>query len=196
MRDSDIRSVLWLRLEREHQGDADTLMLDELSLWHGSTRIDVAVINGEMQGYELKSEQDTLERLKAQAEIYSATLDRVTLVVAEKHANKAIAAVPDWWGVMLACKNFEGVGLSIEREAKKNPAIDPFSVATLLWRQEAMDELVRLSADKGVRGKSRDHVYLRLTEVLSQDQLCTFVRRTLKDRCSWRADRRQTLCGG
>src|SRR5687768_7337045 len=53
MRDRDIRVALWCRLEAEHSDDPDTLMLDELSLWHGSTRIDLAVINGEIQGYEV-----------------------------------------------------------------------------------------------------------------------------------------------
>jgi hypothetical protein len=49
-------------------------MLDEFGLEHGEVRVDVAVINGELHGYEIKSERDTLERLPRQVKAYSAVL--------------------------------------------------------------------------------------------------------------------------
>lgn len=196
MRDRDIREVLWRKLEEEHAGDNDTLMLDELSLCHGSTRIDLAVINGELQGYELKSERDTLERLRAQEAIYSATLDRVTLVTAEKHLPKTLDTVPAWWGLCVVRGKPGAVELEDNRPARINPNIDPLSLATLLWRDEALAELERLGEARGVRGKSRDVVYERLAATLTLDNLRSLVRRTLKDRSSWRDDRRRTQCDG
>src|SRR5262249_9341390 len=64
MRDGEIRAALHARLIVEHQGEPDTRFLDELSLC-GLVRVDVAVINGTLAGYELKSDLDTLRRLPA-----------------------------------------------------------------------------------------------------------------------------------
>jgi hypothetical protein len=68
-----------------------------MGIWSGSVRIDVAVINGELTGYELKSDRDTLERLPLQAELYSRVFDRLILVVGKRHAKKAIEHIPEWW---------------------------------------------------------------------------------------------------
>jgi len=40
-------------------------MLHELGILNGATRIDIAVITGQIEGYELKSERDTIQRLPA-----------------------------------------------------------------------------------------------------------------------------------
>ena len=195
MRDRDIRDALWLRLEAAHSDDPDTLMLDELSLCHGATRIDLAVINGEIEGYEVKSERDTLERLPAQEPIYSATLDRVTLVVAEKHLPHTVDRVPDWWGLAVATARQNTVEIEDVRMPELNPNIDALSLATLMWRDEALAALEFSGSARGVRGKARDAVYQRLCETMSLDDLRGLVRHTLKGRSSWRADRRQTQCG-
>jgi hypothetical protein len=64
------------KLRESHEIGAGSFGLD-----HGQVFVDVAVINGEIHGYELKSERDTLERLPRQVEVYSAVLGRATLVV-------------------------------------------------------------------------------------------------------------------
>ena len=56
-----------------------------MGVWSGTVRIDVAVLNGEMCGYEIKSDRDTLERLPFQIEIYSKEFDKLTLVVGRRH---------------------------------------------------------------------------------------------------------------
>src|SRR4051812_15627734 len=89
MRDSDVRKALKERLHTQHVDDPHTVILEEMGVWSGSVRIDVAVINGELNGYELKSDRDTLERLPLQADIYSRVFDRLELVVGQRHATKA-----------------------------------------------------------------------------------------------------------
>src|SRR4051812_45593489 len=80
MRDYDIRQELRQRLRKEHEGDPETLVIEELGLCQGQVRADIAVINGFMHGYEIKSERDTLERLPRQREVYEQCFDAVTLV--------------------------------------------------------------------------------------------------------------------
>jgi hypothetical protein len=43
------------------------LVLDELGIDHGRQRADIAVINGRMTGYEIKSDRDTLAPLSNRA---------------------------------------------------------------------------------------------------------------------------------
>jgi len=51
MRDADVRRVLLD--EFASQASPDTLVIDELDLC-GLTRVDVAVLNGHLMGYEIK----------------------------------------------------------------------------------------------------------------------------------------------
>ncbi len=88
MRDPDIRQKLRADIERQHRADPDTLIVDELGLCQGAVRVDLAVVNAALHGYEIKSERDTLVRLPGQQEGYSRALDFVTVVTAEGHASR------------------------------------------------------------------------------------------------------------
>ena len=197
MRDRDVREGVWHWLEQEHAGDDDTLMLDELGILNGSTRIDIAVVNGEIAGFELKSERDTLDRLPMQRDLYNLVLDRVSLVVAENHRDKALALIPDWWGVWIAHPiTGARVEVSQEREALPNPGLDAETICSFLWRDEALAILERNEAARGVKSKPREVLYHRLAEVLSLDAIRHEVRNALKVREGWRADRRSLPNGG
>ena len=67
------------------QNDPQTLIVEELGIRQGAARVDVAVVNGSLHGYEIKSARDTLERLPKQSELYSSVFDTITLVTAENH---------------------------------------------------------------------------------------------------------------
>lgn len=190
MRDRDVRESVWRWLEDAHAGDPDTLMLDELGILNGATRIDIAVINSEIEGYELKSERDTLERLPQQRDLYNKALDRVSLVVAENHCAAAIDLVPDWWGLAIARKSKDRVVVTRERLPKLNPALDATTLASFLWRDEALAILERHEVAQGVRSKPREALYQRLAEALDLDTVRFEIRTALKARSSWRVDRR------
>ena len=76
MRDLDARTAIRRQLHAAHSADPDTRIVEEMGIWSGSVRIDIAVINGELSGFELKSDRDTLERLPNQADLYSRVFDR------------------------------------------------------------------------------------------------------------------------
>jgi hypothetical protein len=196
MRDRDVRDSVWRWLEVAHAGDKETLMLDELGLLNGATRIDIAVINGQIEGYELKSERDTLERLPAQRDIYNKVLDRISLVVAENHHDAAEEIIPEWWGLAVASNSRGGVLVTQERPPQMNPGLDAATLASLLWRDEALAVLERYGAARGVRSKPRETLYERLAVALDLDLVRAEVRATLKVRAGWRVDRRSQQCGG
>ena len=195
MRDKDVRESVWRWLENAHAGDADTLMLDELGILNGATRIDIAVINGQIEGYELKSERDTLHRLPIQRDLYNLVLDRISLVVAENHRDAAEAIIPEWWGLAVASNHQGGVQVTRERLPGVNPGLNAATLATLLWRDEALAVLERFGAARGVRSKPREALYERLAVALDLDMIRAEVRAALKARAGWRVDRRSRQCG-
>jgi hypothetical protein len=186
MRDLDVRRALHETVLAAHRGEPDTLVVDELGLECGDVRVDVAVVNGSIHGYEIKSDADTLERLPAQAEVYSRVLDRVTLV-AGKHLDEAAALVPSWWGLARATERpGGGVRVVPRRAAKRNPNVVVGSVVMLLWRDEALAILEAHGRARGLRSKPRRAVYAALAKLLPHDDLCRVVREALRARKGWR----------
>jgi hypothetical protein len=80
MRDSDVRRAVKSWLAAEYAFDDDTRIVEEMGVWSGSVRIDIAIINGSLSGYELKSDRDTLDRLPHQLALRagSACLNRIS----------------------------------------------------------------------------------------------------------------------
>src|SRR6266511_802692 len=69
--DAAIRPALRERLLRRHATDADTVLIEELGLCRGKVRVDLALVNGSLHGFEIKSDRDSLRRLSAQVGLYS-----------------------------------------------------------------------------------------------------------------------------
>jgi hypothetical protein len=199
MRDRDVRESVWRWLEVTHHGDPNALMLDELGILNGATRVDIAVINGQIEGYELKSERDTLERLPAQRELYNKVIDRISLVVAENHRKAADEIIPEWWGLAVASSRGGVVEVTWERPPEMNPELNAAMLASLLWRDEALAVLERYGVTRGVRSKPREVLYERIAVALDLDMVRAEVRTALKVRAvreGWRADRRSQQRGG
>jgi hypothetical protein len=187
MKDCDLRVAVKRKLlakyAKEYPG---TLVFEELGLRHGSGRIDLAVVNGTIHGFELKSDLDNLTRLPRQIQIYNSVLDKVTLIVGCRHVDVASELVPYWWGIKLATVGKRG-GISFLdlRRARANPLVDPLAVAKLLWRDEALLFLVELGKDAGVRSKPRAIVYERLTQVVELEAIRQRVCLQMRHRSKW-----------
>lgn len=186
MRDSHVRAALHMSLRRLHSDNPNqTLFVDELGLC-GEVRVDVAVVNGALTGYELKSSADTLRRLPTQVAVYSRVLDFATLVVAENHIEQARDLLPEWWGLVEARQEADSVSLAQLSPAAINPSIDPLALAQLLWRDEVLVELVNRGLDHGIRSKPRPVLWSRLAQNLPLMELRELVRTRLKSRQGWR----------
>lgn len=188
--DNNIRQALRVELDKECANNPKEKIIEELGLQHGSIRIDIAVVNGIMHGYEIKSDRDTLARLPEQIQTYNAIFDRVTLVVGSKHFISAFKMVPDWWGIKTARISDEGVvSFNSIRRPKNNPTQHAVSIARLLWKQEALSKLENLGKADGIRSKPREVVYQRLAESIELKILKKHVRSVLlSPRQNWRSD--------
>jgi hypothetical protein len=186
MRDRDVRDSLLRHLHERHP-KPDTLFVDELDL-SGLVRVDVAAVNGSLWGYEIKSAKDTLRRLALQVEVYSRLLDHAALVVADRHHDHAFNLLRAWWQVYVATAAYDGQ-VELERHGGRNPDVDPFQLAQLLWREAALAELAERGLDRGVRSKPRRIIWQRLAENVELDELQRTVRTRLKLRTGWRGGR-------
>jgi hypothetical protein len=117
--------------------------------------------------------------------------DRLYLVAADKHLDKASAAIPRWWGMISARTNGNAVELRTVRSSERNPSRDSLQLARLLWREETTSLLESRCALKGFRSASRERLAARLAEVFEPDNLADEVRRCLKNRETWL---RQSIC--
>jgi hypothetical protein len=187
-KDIDIRNILNKRIIDLHRDDPDTVIINELGLCQGMSRIDIAVINGFIHGYEIKSEKDTLERLPSQVDIYSKIFDQVTLVTSESHMKKALEITPSWWGIAVAGhKAKKKLAIDDVRPSNENPSVDPFSIAQLLWRDEAIEILRIHGLEKGLLSKSRTEIWRKLSTCVPLDQLKRYIRDRVKIRANWRS---------
>ncbi len=182
MRDFDVRAALREELAVTHRGDRYTKIIEEMGVWSGTVRIDLAVVNGELTGYEIKSDRDSLERLPLQADIYSRVFDKLFLVVGERHLKKAESHVPDWWGIRVARKTGDGVDLSDFRSAATNPNPDPYLVAEMLSKIEAIAVLEANGMSRGWKSKQLRAIHMRLATELELGVLARFVRDAIKSR--------------
>ena len=154
-------------------------------------RVDVAVVNGTLKGYEIKSLADTLRRLPAQVQIYSQVLDYATIVLAESHRDDACALLPSWWEIMIAVDDADGSRLETLREGAMNPCVDTRALAELLWHSEAIDLLRSKNEHRGLARKPRVHAWDRIAAVCSTEEVRATVRARLKERAMRQPERSQ-----
>jgi len=149
--------------------------------------VDIAVISGLIHGYEIKGETDTLRRLPIQSDIYNSVLDRATIVAAERHIDRALKLVPEWWGAIVVANGTDRMKMRLLRPARKNPTKSPLAIAKLLWKPEALLALEELGKADGMKSKKRLEIYKRLAEETSLKQLAAIVRHQLLRRKNWRS---------
>lgn len=181
--DPAVRSALHQMVLRDHWSDPETVVIDELAICHGYARVDIAVVNGELHGYEIKSQLDSVDRLAHQAHVYSATLDRVTLVTHEKHLSHAIELLPEWWGILQITHDEHGaIQFRTLRESQCNPSVDPGSLVEFLWKGEAQAALRAAGVPEGLSEGRKQQVYERVINSFSISELKALVRMNLKRR--------------
>jgi hypothetical protein len=187
MVDSQVRLAFHKVILQEAHLCSETFVLNELGLKNGESRADIAVFNGKMIGYEIKTENDSLSRLITQVDSYSQIFDRAYLIVAEKHLQKAKAIIPDWWGIyLIKPTNSESYAFNYYRKARSNPSQNSFSIAQLLWKEEAF-EVANSILDCNLKNNmNRQQVYEIISIKCSPKKLSKIVVHYIKKRQGWR----------
>lgn len=186
-----IRTALRTRHLRHHCGRNDVLMINELGLAHAQSRIDLAVFNGHLHGYEIKSTNDTLDRLPRQLSIYGEALQKLTLVIATRHLEAAEAIAPGWCGLTEIIEGPRGgMTFASRRRARLNPGLDPFILAHLLWHQEARELLLERGASRSDVNAPRKRLYRLLADEIPVGELASAIKAAMASRTGWRDHQR------
>ncbi|MCC4261113.1 sce7726 family protein [Pseudomonas aestusnigri] len=141
-------------------------------------RADLALANGRLVGFEIKSGADTLKRWPDQSQAYLRVFDEVWLCTHGKHLEKAMAITPKQAGVMLV----DDYGsLAVVREAKRSNSVDAYDLSGLLWKEE----LIELCDINQIETKSREtkaDLRLKVSSILGLDSIRQHVLEKLKIR--------------
>ena len=185
MKDPCIRQILRETELLHFFEDLDSKVVEELSLPVAKARIDMAVINGALHGYEIKSASDTLQRLPAQIEAYTKVFDYLSIVTESKYELKILNYIPDWMGVFL-CEEKGGVKSIMKLRAPLlNNNRESFYLAKLLWR----DELLECLTENNIPFRKKDRSWLLCEELSANLDIGTIsqlVRSKLKKRTNWK----------
>jgi hypothetical protein len=178
MRDADIRQPLQRWLTHEHQNDPDAVVLHEVKIPRPSARIDMAAVNGQLCGYEIKSDVDTLVRLAHQSKSFNVIFDTVNIVTTVRHLKAAKDMVPKWWGIIL----MEADGLVEVRTAQANQFVDAIARLHMLDRSELFELGTRIGCP-GIASRSKRATLVEsITQAATGDSIALHVRSLLKRR--------------
>jgi len=193
MWDPEIRQALRAELARRYAGsDPGTLIIDELPICRHAARADLAVINGHLAGYEIKSDRDTLRRLGRQRDAYGKVFDYATVAAAANHTNELSDFLPEWWGIVEVAVSGGRIGFRELRRASLNSQQCPLSVCQLLWRNEALDILEARGLAHRVRSLPRRRLWEIIAGSVPLDELRHLVATKLKARDHWRVGASRT----
>ncbi|GAB3780316.1 hypothetical protein GCM10028797_03710 [Dyella agri] len=187
MREIDVRDAVRSGPLRKYLSDDRSRVIDELAICLGEARVDIAVVNGKLAGYEIKSKNDTLIRLPRQAEIYGRVFDEMTLVVDASHNDASLKIIPDSWGVIEVRQAADqSTKLKKLRAPRATADQDPYAIAQLLWKDEAVAVLMAHRKGPVPSSKPRTWLWEALASELPLKKLKSEVRRILKVREDWR----------
>lgn len=186
MYDIDIRLALKEHLFQEF-ANTHSIVVDEFKICWGDARVDIAVVNSNLHGYEIKSDNDTLDRLPRQIEFYGKVFDTMSIVCSKKWLNKSRHLIPSWWGIVLAEQIEDKIVLTRKRKERLNKKTDTRSILELTWKDEALEILSENNVIYGFKSKPRWDIWDKIMEILDKDSIKKAVRNCLKGREEWRS---------
>lgn len=166
----------------------DALARPEWGVLGHTVRADIALLSPRfgLHLVELKTDRDTLNRLPMQADWYSRVADSCTLVVAQRHFEKARAIVPDWWALWPVREEHgqivSGTGRDGARTGSTNHDVNPIFLARLLHVEEARQALRENGGTKGTSKLGHMALCERLRQRLDLPALQKLVHQALRIR--------------
>jgi hypothetical protein len=182
----EIRAFIKAQIPRWIRNRSLTYLVEEMEVCSGRARIDLALISDQLIGIEIKGPKDDVTRLPGQVNAYSQCFDRVVLVTHENLASKAVALIPDWWGIIVGKQQNCRLRYYFMRRPEANPALNLEMRLALLWRDEInalLSSLTGYSAKPRATKKSvRAELISRIDASLLQDASL----QKLRERADWR----------
>lgn len=160
MRDIDMREPLFDYLDERYK---KIRVLEEKIIYNSRADV-IGITDDAIIGFEIKSDQDTYQRLNSQIKDYEKYCDLCFLVIGKKHEKQAAKHVPSYWGIIVV----EDDLVYLLREALSCPHVEIKYQIDLLWRRELDKILLDLSypAYKSYSKKKVEERIIEKTEIL------------------------------
>lgn len=137
------------RLIATRHADDNSVIVTEMTVANWSRRADVVLANGRLWGFEIKSDLDTLTRLKGQLETFTKYFEKFVLVLAERFVEEMLETIPDGVGLWSADK----LGNLTQKIAPKQTQLSPEAYISLM----TVTELRKLLACNGHKTDKNYH---------------------------------------
>lgn len=186
LNDQDVRSLLLSELSDKYRSDNDTRIINELGIDFGASRVDVAVVNGIIHGYEIKSDVDTLDRLPRQINYYNKLFQRMTIVSSRKYYSQIKDLVPPWWGIKTI--SADGSRLISQRKGRFKNKQDKDILLRLLWKQDLEAFIDVLGYPKKMKKLKKNQLLEIFSNEADLQLIQSHVYNSLKTRENWRPD--------
>lgn len=134
MNDAEIRLALinWLNQKKI----SPQKILNELTISDGLARPDLIAIYSYSHCYEIKGDNDQIQRIVRQFTHYQSSFKKNTLVTTKKHLKKALELLPDFWGIIVAINENQTIKFKYVRKSSHNPFYRKDIASKILWKAE------------------------------------------------------------
>ncbi|MGA3827268.1 sce7726 family protein [Pseudomonas chlororaphis] len=158
----------------------DAVVINEMVVANWARRADLALANGRLYGFEIKSEFDSLKRLPGQIESFRRHFDKVTVVAASKFVPEIVRSYPVEVGVLEVYLKSGRVMFRQIRPGRIEEVKEQQVIASLITRAE-IERLLRLESIKYENGSSRKAL-LQYVDLVSVKKLKAFALGCIKER--------------
>lgn len=143
-------------------------IIEELHVNNGFAIADVVAIYKDMHCFEIKGDNDKVERVIKQGVSYDLSFRKITLVTTERNKRKALAILPTHWGVIVAKEINGEIKFAYERKCRENINFNPLVALSTLWKSEMLEILDKENIQIKNKDKNRDMISLQIYNVLNK----------------------------
>ncbi|MDO3656000.1 sce7726 family protein [Acinetobacter genomosp. 15BJ] len=137
------------------------MILNEVTISDGSARPDIIAIYSYSHCYEIKGDNDQIERISKQLAYYQASFKKNTLITTHKHLKKALELLPSFWGIIVAIPlDNKSIIFKYARKSSYNPSYRKDIASKILWKEEMQKLLKKKSISFNSRSTRFDLIEL------------------------------------
>lgn len=135
LNDAEIRPffLIWL-YKRNIQ---PKYVFNEINIADGAARPDIVALYTHAHCFEIKGDNDQVERMIKQSNFYHLSFKKNTLITTYRHYKKALSILPEFWGIIIAEKKPNNdLKFIYKRKAKNSPVFNKAIASKILWKVE------------------------------------------------------------
>jgi len=186
---NDIRMALRQWVHNKFELKHDDILINELGFSNKdplstvdySFRADLALANGRLVGFEIKSQKDNLKRWLSQMTAYTNVFDEIWLCSHGKHLYQALEMTEKHIGVLAVD---DSGSITVIRYAEKNTKSNFYDLSGLLWKDELLDYALLNNVSEIKSRMTKNEIRDILSKYSNLMQLKPYVLQKLKERKS------------